>query len=370
VKVLIQPKPQYLINAFLVFFIVHSIQIGVGVQGFQRIIYIDAKHDAWISVILAGLFTSIISWIMIKILSVYTSTDLFGIHFDIYGKWMGGFLNFTYSLYCFAAGFVVIRNYIEVVQAWIFPEVPTWFFSGTLLLLIIYGITGGFRIIVGVCFFSILLSLWMLAFLAYPLQFSNISYLFPLFESKITDILKGTYSMTFTILGFELIYIFYPFVKEKDKIQKYVQLSILSTTIIYLTLMIVSLAYFSGDQLERTIWATLSLFKIVRLPFIERFEYVAVTFWMLIIIPNLMLYLWAASRGMARVFRKGEKRFVWIFAVGIFISVQFFMSRLEINMVNELFSKCAFLVVFCYPVILYLVVLIKKKILSRRGGES
>ncbi|MBM7583630.1 spore germination protein (amino acid permease) [Bacillus pakistanensis] len=369
-KVLIQPKPQSLINAFLVFFVVHALQIGVGVQGFQRIIYMDAKHDAWISVILAGLATSIISWIMIKTLNLYPSTDLFGIHFDLYGKWLGGFLNFVYSLYCFGAAFVVIRNYIEVVQAWIFPEVPTWFFSITLLLLIIYGITGGFRIIVGVCFFSIILSIWMLALLAYPLQFANISYLFPVFESNLTDILKGVYNMTFTILGFEIIYIFFPFVKEKNKIQKYVQLSILWTTAIYLTLMIISLAYFSGDQLERTIWATLSLFKIVRLPFIERFEYVAVAFWMLIIIPNLMLYLWAASRGMARVFQKGEKRFVWLFSAGIFISVQFFMTRVEINMINGLFAKCAFLVVFCYPVLLFLLALFKKKVLSTKGGES
>ncbi|WP_312024049.1 GerAB/ArcD/ProY family transporter, partial [Lysinibacillus sp. D4A3_S15] len=35
-------------------------------------------------------------------------------------------------------------------------------------------------------------------------------------------------------------------------------------------------------------------------PFVERFEFIAVCFWMLIIIPNMCLYLWAAYRGVIR----------------------------------------------------------------------
>ncbi|MFD2446569.1 GerAB/ArcD/ProY family transporter [Bacillus sp. CGMCC 1.16607] len=44
--------PKYLMfNSFLVFFIIHTTQMGIGVAGVQRIIYKESKQDAWISII-------------------------------------------------------------------------------------------------------------------------------------------------------------------------------------------------------------------------------------------------------------------------------------------------------------------------------
>lgn len=53
-----------------------------------------------------------------------------------------------------------------------------------------------------------------------------------------------------------------------------------------------------------TIWATLSLFGVIKLPFIERTKLIAVCYWLLIILHNLCLYLWAAHRGITRNVRK------------------------------------------------------------------
>ncbi|MGR3763078.1 GerAB/ArcD/ProY family transporter [Rossellomorea sp. NS-SX7] len=366
-NVSVHPKQQNLVNAFLVMFIVHSAQLGVGVQGFQRIIYMEAKHDAWMSVILSGIITNIIGLIMVKTLQAYESADLYGIQRDVYGKWIGTLFNLVYVSYCLGAFLVIIRNYIEVVQAWVFPEVPTWFLAITLIILVLYGTLGGFRIIAGVSFFSVFLALWLLGLLGYPLQFINWQNIIPMFESNAMDILKGTYAMTFTVIGFELIYSYYPYIKEKQKTNRYVQIGLVYTTFLYAAVMVVSLGYFSGGQLERTIWATLSLFKIVRLPFIERFEYVAITFWMLIILPNLMLYLWSASRGMARIFRRKEKTFIWIFALMLFVVLQFFVTREQINSLSDYFGKVSFYIVYCYPIVLYLFVMIKKRF--RKGEE-
>ncbi|MEL3971737.1 GerAB/ArcD/ProY family transporter [Rossellomorea oryzaecorticis] len=368
-KVSIYPEQHHLVNAFLVMFIIHSAQLGVGVQGFQRIIYMEAKHDAWMSVLLSGGIASIIGFIMVKTLQSYESADLYGIQRDVYGKWIGTFLNLVYVSYCLGAFLVIIRNYIEVLQAWVFPEVPTWFLALTLMLLVLYGALGGFRIIVGVSFFSVFLALWLLGLLSYPLQYINWQNIMPMFEANTMDILKGTYAMTFTVIGFELMYSYYPYIKEKQKTTRYMQIGLAYTTFLYLAVMLVSLGYFSGGQLERTIWATLSLFKIVRLPFIERFEYVAITFWMLIILPNLMLYIWSASRGVTRIFQWKEKTFIWIFSIFLFAAIQFFVTREQINALSDLFGKVSFYVVYCYPIVLYIFVLIKKKVV-RKGNAT
>lgn len=359
-----QPKPQLLLSTFLLFFIIHDIQVGIGIQGFQRSIFLEARQDAWVSIIFSGILTHLIVFIIIKTLQTYGSSDIYGIHHDIYGKWMGKLMNSLYIFYCLITSLVMIKNYIEVIHTWMFPQIPAWFFSISLLLLTIYGTTGGIRVIVGVSFFNIMLSIWMLGLIGFPLRYIDLNHFLPLFESNIVSILKGTYKMTLTVLGFEILYVIYPHLNEKNKIQKYAQLGIATTTILYLMIFLLSIAYFSPGQIEKSIWATLSLFKIVKLPFIERMEYIAIAFWMLIIIPNIMLYLWAAVRGMNRTFNTKESHFVWIFSFILFISSLFMNTRLKILHFTNIVGTASFYITYCYPIILFVFVLIKKKIIG------
>ncbi len=359
-----------MVNTFLLIFVVHSMQLGVGIQGFQRIIYMEARHDAWISVIISGVATAIIGFIMVKTLSAYENTDLYGIQYDVLGKWIGTLVNILFVLYFLGGFHMIVRNYIEVLQAWVFPEIPNWLLALTLVYLVYYGLNGGLRTVVGVSFFSVTLSLWLILLLAYPFQFANWDYLFPMFEASVTEMLIGAKQMTFTVIGFEIIYVIYPFLKEKDRVHKYMQYGLGFTTILYLAVMVVSLAYFSGGQLERTIWGTLSLFKIVRFPFIERFEYVAITFWVLLILPNLMLYMWAATRGISRIFNKKEQKVSWILLTFILLTLLYPLTRVQINMLNDYFARGAFYIVFVYPLLLFGAVLIKNKLFRKKDEAN
>ncbi len=303
-------------------------------------------------------------------IKLYENSDLFGIQYDVLGKWLGNLINILYVLYFLGSFHIIVRNYIEVLQAWVFPEIPNWLFALTLVYLVYYALNGGLRTVVGVSFFSVVLSLWLILLLAYPFQFTNWDYLFPMFEASITEMLRGAKQMTFTVIGFEIIYVIYPFLKEKDRVHRHMQYGLGFTTLLYLALMVVSLAYFSGGQLERTIWGTLSLFKIVRFPFIERFEYVAITFWVLLILPNLMLYMWAATRGISRIFNKKEQKVSWILLAFIFLTLLYPLTRVQINLFNDYFAKGALYIVFVYPLLLFGAVLIKKKFFRKKDEAN
>ncbi|WP_144509794.1 GerAB/ArcD/ProY family transporter [Bacillus sp. FJAT-22090] len=366
----IRLSPKEMINAYLLFFVIHSAQVGVGIQGFQRIVYQDARHDAWISVLLAGLASHVVAFCMIKTLEIYGSNDLYGIHQDIYGKWLGNFLNAIYVVYCFVGFFSVLRNYIEVIQAWIFPGLSTWFLSATLLIIIMYAFTGGLRVIVGVSFFSVILALWIFPMLVFPMKFTTAESLFPILDTNFVSILKGAQSMTFTIIGFEILNVIYPFIKDKKNVKRHVHLGLLASTIIYLSVMMVSITYYSEGKLLRTIWATLTLFSFISFPFMERFEFVAVCFWMLIILPNLCLYLWSAYRGVKRLVKISEMKFVWIFSVLMLIATLLVQTRTQINTINTQFGQVAFYIVFVYPIFLFIITSLKKKLTSQKEKKN
>ncbi|MDN4492569.1 GerAB/ArcD/ProY family transporter [Ureibacillus aquaedulcis] len=356
------------ISSSLFFFVVTAAQIGVGIHGFQRVVVKNAGNDAWISVILASLFAHIVVFIMIRTLALYPSNDLYGIHLDIFGKYFGGILNFTYVLYCTFAFYSVIRNYIEVINTWVFPNLSQSFIAAALLILVIYAFTGGLRVLVGVCFFSFMTGLWILIILFMPLEYAHYNHILPILGNDLKSIFKGAYSMTFTIVGFEIINTLYPFAKEKKKVQKYVHLALLFTLFIYLSVILVSLVYFSEAQIERTLWATLTLFTVIKLPFIERVEIIIICFWMIIILPNLCLFSWAAYRGVKRFKSINETTFIWIFSIFIFFANIPIQTRTEIDQMNNFFAKIAFYIVFIYPFLLYIMASLKSVL--RKGGSK
>lgn len=357
------------INASLFFFVVLSAQIGVGIHGFQRVIVKDASNDAWISVILSTLFAHIVVYVMIKTLNLYPSNDLYGIHLEIFGKYFGNFLNLIYISYCSFSFYSVIRNYIEVINTWVFPDLSQSFISITLLILVIYAFTGGLRVMIGVCYFSFVTALWILAMVYVPLKYAHYSHILPIFSNDLIDILKGTYSMTFTIVGFEIINTLYPFAKEQKKVQKYAHMGLLFTLFVYLSIILVSIFYFSEAQLERTVWATLTLFTVIKLPFIERIEIIIICYWMIIILPNLCLFSWSAYQGIKRIKNINGTTFIWIFTSLIFILTVPLQSRIQIDKINNYFAQVGFCIVFIYPFLLYIMALTKKMLKKRERSN-
>lgn len=364
------PKESNMLPSRLVGFMVHANQVGIGILGYQRIIAKEAGHDAWISVALAGLLAHVTVWVIIQTLRKYPSADLFGIHQDVYGKWLGGMLSLMFVRYFILAAIVVLRNYIEVIQTWIFPEVSTWLFSLIFIFLALYTVLGGIRVIAGYTFITVVIVIWLLLDLYFPLQFARWYHLLPIMEADLLQIWKGTLAMSLTIIGFEIIYAIYPFVKEKERAGKAAQLGILVTNMIYTFLMVVTLVFFSEGQLAKTIWATLHLKKMVYLPFLERFEFIAISLWLLVIMPNVMLYIWSAARGCKRLFGWNQRKLTYILFILIFMSTLFFLSRQEVNRLNDITSRMGFYFAFVYPYVLYLLVIIKQAWKRKRGNAS
>ncbi|MFP7297974.1 GerAB/ArcD/ProY family transporter [Neobacillus niacini] len=366
----LHPKEGLLFSAYLLLFVIHGAQTGVGLVGLPRVVFLKAQHDAWISVMAAGFITSVVLWFMITMLKQYDSADLYGIHLDVFGKWVGNSLSFIYMIYLLSSFFVIFMNYIEIVQVWIFPNLPTWQLAFVLIFLAIYAVYGGVRIIVGVAFLSVLGTIWILFIAFVPLRYGDFNHLFPIMNVSVGTILKGAHSTTLSMMGFELIMFFYPYIKEKKKSMKYAQIANVYTTLLFTMVTIISIVFFAGDSLKAAIWPVLSMFKIVRLPNLERFEFIAVSFWMLIILPNMCLYLWAASKGVSRIVGLKQKTGIWIFAILAFVATFFFQARYQMNTVTDLVAKTGFFAAICYPVVLSFIVFMKKWWVKRRNSHA
>lgn len=362
------PAKRLWINAYMLMFIIHTAQTGVGLVGMPRVVFLESAQDAWISVLLGSLAAIPFAYIIYYTLKPLGRLDLYAVHDIIYGKWIGKLLNLLYVFYLSWVFFNIVMNYIEMIQAWVFNMLPTWLMFLLLASLAIYAVLGGLRVVTGVTILSFLLSTWLVFMIAVPIQYIDTTQYFPILNHSVKEIMMGTLKTSFTILGFEILFFVYPFVDDQKKTMRYVNIALIYTSIQITVVTIVCIGFFSDVSLEKTIWPVLSMFKIVRLPNLERFEFIAVSFWMLVILPNMALYLWAASRGVRHVFQISQKYAVWIIVTLCFIAQFFLSSRLMMNMITDKIATTGTYMSFLYPVIIFL--LVRIHLYRKKGAKS
>jgi spore germination protein AB len=349
------------VSHFFVFFLISSMQIGIGVLGYQRIIAKTAGYDGWISVIIAGLTIHIIIWMMYKIVETVDG-DLISAQQFVFGEKLGKLLSLPFLFYFLLLAIAVLRTYTEVIQVWMFPDFSSFWFSLGFLLLIVYIIFGGFRTVTGIAFFSTILPSYLVFMFGFTIPYSHIENLLPLLNHSFQDILFAAKDMSLTYLGYETLLFFYPYLKEPQKSKKYAHLAILTTTIGYTIVILFTFAYFSERQLEQTVWATLTIWKIVSMPFVERFEYIGIANWCLIILPNVCIVIWCASRILKRTIHLKQSKSVILIVLICLMIISSLETRLTVNLLNDMTAKMGLYVNYIYIPCLFFAVLIAKKV--------
>ncbi|WP_110928564.1 GerAB/ArcD/ProY family transporter [Bacillus massiliglaciei] len=363
----IRPTIDKQVTAFFVFYLIYKMQVGVGILGFERFITKEAGHDAWISVIISGLTINLLIWMCYKMLGGGGRVrDIISIHQETFGLWIGNALTFLFVIYFLFQSFVLLRTYLEVIQVWMFPGINIPVIMAILLILMYGFISGGFRTLVGFCVIGTLLGLTLLGLKYFPIQEARFYNLTPVFAHSAGDIMRGVKAMALNLLGFEMLLVYYPFLRKPESSQKWAHFGSLFSTMIYVISVVVSLVYYHHDQLKTVIWATLTLWKIVDLPFVERFEYIGISIWLFMILPNACLGVWAASRCMKRMCKVSQRKTVIFFLVLLLVTTFFGKTRQNINEINTLISQIGFYLIYFYLPFLFVVQTIVLKV---RGAD-
>ncbi|WP_087973394.1 GerAB/ArcD/ProY family transporter [Oceanobacillus rekensis] len=358
------------IRAFYLFFIISSIQLGVGIMGAPALIFIEARQDSWISIIIAAIYIVIVLFVMLLILKQYENADILGIQVDIFGTVLGKLLGTVYIIYFAATLLSVLITYIEVVKVFIFPELNNFVMGLLLICLIVYSVLGGLRVIVGVCFLFFILSHWVLLLLIQPALQIDLTHLQPAFQASFVELLQGARSTSYTFLGFEILFMVYPFIQNKEKAKTPIFMASLWSAALVLVTTVIAIGFFSHEQLERREWSVLALFKIQSLPFIERFDYIVVAEWMMITVPNMILLMWGVTYGMKRLYKLPQKISLYIVAILLLIACSFMGQHFQIQKVTDTVANLGFWIVYVYPFLLLPLVLFKKRWMKRKERET
>lgn len=352
------------ISPFLVYFLIIGMQIGIGVLSYQRVIAKATGYDAWMSIIAAGLTIHIILWMMYKIVETVNG-DLFKAHQYLLGNMVGKIISFCFIIYFCTYAITVMRSFVEVIQIWMFQDISVFWFSLAFCLLCIYIVFGGFRTVTGIAFFGTVLPCYLLLTFSYTIPYSDISNILPLFDHSLKEMSKAFFEMSLTFTGYEIILFIYPFLKEPQKTKKWAHLAVFTTMLIYLILALITFAYFSEKQLQEMIWPTLNMWKIVEMPFVERFEYIGIANWNLIVLPNVCISIWISSRLFKQIFHIQQKTGVIVTTFITLIVSSILTTRTQISFLGDLLGQMSMALNFVYIPCFFIAIMIAKRVKNR-----
>ncbi len=362
-------KENKMVSPYFLFFLIHATQTGVSVLTFQTKIIRGAGHTAWLSVLGLGFVMHVIFLMMLFILKQSSTGDILSFHREVFGKIFGGMLNIILASYFSIASLTVLYIYIDVLQIWVFNGIASWEFALLLTAVIYYIVAGGFRIVTAIAYWGVVIPSFLFFSILYLLKYVEFSYLQPFFLYGVKDHLISAKEAVPIYLGFENILVFFPFIKNREKSHKWGHLSLLFTTITYTVIALMTFMFFSLGKLKHLTWPTLTMIKIIQFPFLERFEFIFIFTWLLVVMPVICIYLWSAIRSMKLTISKVKPTYLLIGLLAVFYFVNSKLLGIEVSyfLVN-IYAYSGRIFLFCYIPILFLIAVIRKKVKTGHGS--
>jgi len=197
----------------------------------------------------------------------------------------------------------------------------------------------------------------LLSTIYFPLQYSYWTNLLPVFNHNLNDYFTSAKNSVLLFTGPEFLLIYFPFIKNNERSQKWVHLSQAYTTILYLLITIVSFVYFSHGQLEHTLWPTLIITKIINLPFVERFEYIYIFTWLLVILPPCCIALWGGIRILTESFKFNSRMALWMSIIIVHFIIINIRSRTDVDNLGFFHNVISSSFIYIYVPLLFLIVI-------------
>lgn len=307
-----------------------------------------------------GIIASLTIWPMIWLNSKYKNDNLFHINEKLLGKWLGKCINFllVIQFIVFVSG--IISNYMRLIQVTALPEQTTPIPIFLFLLILIYIVNGDIKSIARFCIMTFFLTIPLGFFLRWAIEKGDLSHIFPLFNFNRLEFFEATKKGYLSILGYELIMFYFPYIVDQKKAFKHSLIGIWISIILCFITTLVSVMYFSQWQLKNVEYSVLHLFKAGEFSFIERIDIIGITLWVFLILTSVAVYFWAAKKGIESIRSREKKSHDYIIALLIFIIVVMPVSTETQDKIFVIGNYVGY-IVLVWPMFLCIVYLFRKK---------
>lgn len=329
-------------------------------------------QNGWL-IILIGLVLSLLLLILInQVAKIYPNDSFVDYTCKILGRPLGILISFGFIIKIMIGVAMEIRIFSEILKEIMLFNTPFWIISFSMLLLGSYMASKGYEArgrIAEILIFIVFIPLAFVFFISvFDIDFSNLKPFFK--EISTIDALKGGGYMIFYFTGIEFIFLVYPYIKEKEKIQKTTISAIVIVGLIMTVITTITIARFGKYDIMHQMWPVLEIMDTIDLPgsFIERQDALIMTFWII----SIFMMVNAGMFFSALIFKDIVKVGTHTTFICICVPIIYFISFLPANItiVYKIMDIFYFTFGIFYIVILPIVLFIVAKVRGLKSEDS
>jgi spore germination protein (amino acid permease) len=330
---------------------INGTQVGTSTLTLPAELSKTAGTDGWISIIIGSVLTTIVSLCIVHLMAKHPGDTMLELLTRYLGKWLGKAVMVIWMLYALFAVTVILFVTVSILRTWVLPNTSNYLIVTLLMINTYIIIRGGVQIIGRYAEFVFFFTLGLPILLMFPLKDSHWIYLLPILKEGWIPILYAVKTTTIAFLGFEMAFLFYPYLQNKKAAAKGIVIANALTLIVYLHITLVCFLYFSPDEITQFLWPTLTLVKPIEFPFLERMEIIFVSFYIFLFSTSGIPYIFFVIDTLSQLFNKKDWQLPYLL-LPLFVVVFFFLkpSYEELELWKEWWGWISYFIAYAFPV--------------------
>lgn len=348
--------------------LLHGAQIATGVLSLPRGLAEKAGTDGWMSLIVGWILNLTASLLIIQVMKRFPDCTLIDILGQLFGKWVAKIATVPLILFFVCSACVVQINTMLYVKTWLLPRTPDYLIMLLIAIPSYMVARNGWRVVGRYSELVFYMTALMPFFLLLPLKDNHLIHLFPLFKEGVMPVFQGVETTIFSLLGFEIVFLLYPFLQKKQMAVRGIVVANTLTILVYLFVTLICFAYFSPDEILVYNQPVLNLLKVIQFRFLERFDLVFMAFYMFAASSAWIPYLFCASFSASQLLGKQDHSpYAAVFTV-LCIAVVFVIhpSWNQSEIMTKWMSRSGIGIAFVFPLLLWMYVQVYLRI--RKGA--
>ena len=298
--------------------------IGTSILSLPNGVVQDAKQDGWIAVVIGGVYPLYIALLSIYYAKKHPKEDILALSKIYLGKLLGTICNILFMLEFAIFTIATIVSLSNIFRVYATPFLtPIKIFVPTIILAI-YLSSKGIKVMARINMISLYVMVILTLTLVVGIKDGNYLNLLPVFGTGAKNILSGSKESALAYIGMEAIFLFYPVLREKNKVKKVTLKASFITISIYIWVTFICIYYLGYKVTSITLWPVLLVTEGVNLPGLNSFRFLFLFLWTIVMFKIIANEYYAFDYILGNILKiKDKKKIYWIiFPILIYLCLQ------------------------------------------------
>ncbi len=324
-----------------------------------------AQQDAWLSILLGGLISTIATYLLVRLASRFPGENLFQYNKKIWGRPVAFAIVMGYLLYWTVYLTLLFKDFSTANKILFLREtpslVPMLILAAGAALLVSYGLPAVIR------FFQLMLPfliLPLLLIIILAIRRVELEQFLPVLSNGILPVLKGAVYFAGVLQGVEIILFLSPFLTDVKKATKPALIGINSINLLALIFAVIPIGIMGNENIKESLWPVINTISLIELPGfpVERFELFLTLPWLIGIFTTMCLFIYLLSFGIIQVFNLRNRKLVVFSVAGLIVLATYILPNYTWALtVREHFFIPSLLFLYVIPLLTLLISILRAK---------